>query len=116
LKYLLLIYEDESIAGTMTEEAQRAMFTAYGAYTAELKAAGVMLGGEALTPSTTATTVRLRGGRATTTDGPFAETKEQLGGFYYIDVPDLDAALAWAAKIPSAAWGSVEVRPVLAFG
>ena len=115
MKYLLLIYEDERIAGDMNEQATAAMFGAYEAFSRELKASGAMLGGEALTPSTTATTVRLRNGRATTTDGPFAETKEQLGGFYYIDVPDLDTALAWAARCPSASRGAVEVRPIWPF-
>ena len=116
MKYLLLIYEDERIAAQMTQEQQGALFQAYNEYTAAIRAAGVLLGGEALTPSSTATTVRVRTGKTTTTDGPFAETKEQLGGLYFIDVPDLDSALKWAARLPSAATGSIEVRPVLNYG
>ena len=86
------------------------------AYGEELSKAGAMLGGDALQPTSAATTVRERGGQRLVTDGPFAETKEQLGGYYLIDVPDLDAALDWASKIPNIARGSVEVRPVMNFG
>lgn len=115
MKYLLLIYEDEKVSATMSDSARKDLFEAYAAYTKELRDAGCLLGGEALMPVSTATSVRVRSGRATTTDGPFAETREQLGGFYFVQVPDLDAALAWAAKIPSAATGTIEVRPVMAF-
>lgn len=115
MQYLLLIYEDEALSPT-TDEARTAMMGAYFAYTKELRDAGVFVGGDALHPIATATTVRVRDGRATTTDGPFAETKEQLGGYYLINVPDLDAALKWAAKIPAAHTGSVEVRPIVDFG
>ena len=87
----------------------------YNAYTAELDRAGVRLAGEALQPNPTATSVRVRDGQTVTTDGPFAETKEGLGGFYLIEAPDLDAALAWAAKCPGAKYGTMEVRPVLDF-
>ena len=83
--------------------------------TDEMERAGVLLGGEALQPTTTATTLRERDGEVVLTDGPFAETKEVLGGFYIIDVPDLDAALQWAAKIPNINYGTVEVRPVAVF-
>ena len=88
------------------------MMTSFQAYTSEMVGAGILRGGERLKPAATATTVRTRGGKLATTDGPFAETKEQLGGFYIIDVPDLDAAIKWAGKCPGAALGSVEVRPV----
>lgn len=86
---------------------------AWGAYTRALIDAGVMVGGAALKPSHAATTVRIANGRRDLHDGPYAETKEQLGGFYIIDVPDLDAALEWAARNPAAATGAVEVRPIL---
>ena len=89
---------------------------AYGKYAEELQGAGAMLAGEALQPTTTATTVQVRNGRTLTTDGPFAETKEQLGGFFMIEAKDLDEAIAWAAKIPSATSGSIEVRPIMEFG
>jgi hypothetical protein len=82
-------------------------------YTSALREAGVYIGGNALLPTTTATTVRVREGRTLTTDGPFAETKEQLGGYYLLDCNDLDEAIEWAAKIPSVGRGSVEVRPVM---
>jgi hypothetical protein len=86
---------------------------AYNAFTKEVTDAGVYLGGEALQPNPTATSIRVRDGRTVTTDGPFAETKEGLGGFYVIDVPDLDAALSWAAKCPGSWYGTVEVRPLV---
>ena len=89
---------------------------AYGKYTEELQAAGAMLAGEALEPTATATTVQVRSGGTLATDGPFAETEEHLGGFYMIEAKDLDEAIAWAAKIPSAAVGSIEVRPIMEFG
>jgi hypothetical protein len=84
-------------------------------YTQDLQESGAMVGGDALQGLDTATTVRVRETETLVTDGPFAETKEMLGGYYLIDVPDLDAALAWAAKIPSVGYGSVEVRPVMVF-
>ncbi len=86
---------------------------AYGAFGEAAQAAGVMLGGEGLQPTSTATTVRVRDGEALTTDGPFAETREQLGGYYLLDCKDLDEAIGWAAKIPGAQTGSIEVRPVM---
>ena len=115
MQYLLLIYEDQKIGAAMDEKAQKELLDAYWAYTKELKDSGAYLAGEALQPTATATTVRVRSGRTTTTDGPFAETKEQLGGFYMIDVPDLDQALKWAGKLPSAKTGSIEVRPIVKF-
>jgi hypothetical protein len=110
MKYLLLIYENE--ATTPQDEAE---FGKWMAYTEKLKASGAMLGGEALQPTATATTVRVKGGKMVTTDGPFAETKEQLGGFYMIEAKNLDGALKWAAEIPSAGRGPVEVRPIMDF-
>lgn len=112
MQYMLLIYGDEKAWGEMTEAKMQEMYAAYGTYTQELMASGALRGGSELHPVTTATTVRSRNGKTQTTDGPFAETKEQLGGYYLIDVPNLDEAIKWAAKIPSAAWGCVEVRPL----
>ena len=116
MRYLCLIYQDEKAQARMSQEEMGTFIGAYGAYTEELQAAGNMLAGEALQPTTTATTVQLRNGKTLTTDGPFAETKEQLGGFYMIEAKDLDEAIEWAAKIPSAAIGSIEVRPIMEFG
>lgn len=112
MKYALLIYSSEQ-AGPQTEEAMMAEMPSWFAYTEELNQAGANLAGEALQPAATATTVQLRDGKRVTTDGPFAETKEVLGGFYIVEADDLDAALAWAEKIPSAPYGSIEVRPVM---
>ncbi len=110
MRYLLLIYEHEN--NPPPDEAEMGKWFEY---TDALREAGAMEAGEALHPTPTATTVRLRNGETVATDGPFAETKEQLGGFYLIDVPDLDAALEWAAKMPNAHRGSTEVRPILEF-
>lgn len=109
MQYMLLIYDNESAAG----EPDDAEMAKWFEVTQAMEAAGVLRGGEALHPTTTATTVRVRGGETVTTDGPFAETREQLGGYYIVDVPDLDAAIEWAARLPSADRGPVEVRPVL---
>ena len=110
MKYALLIYDDETTADPDED------ITPWIQYTDELVAAGVLRGGEALQPTPTATSVRVRDGKVTTTDGPFAETREQLGGFYLIEVDNLDEAIAWAAKIPSAGRGPVEIRPIMAVG
>lgn len=110
MRYLLLIYADEATAEDTPENMQR-----WFSYTQELQTAGVMQGGEALQPVVTATTVRGGNGETVTTDGPFAETKEQLGGFYLVDCKDLDEAIGWAAKMPVLPRGSVEVRPVMEF-
>ena len=91
-------------------------FQAYGEFSKDIKTSGHFKGGEALTPVSTATTVRVRDGKTVTTDGPFAETREQLGGFYLVEAKDLDEATAIAAKIPSAKIGSLEVRPIMTFG
>ena len=110
MQYMLLIYEDES--NPPPDDAEMAKWFAV---TEALQQAGVHLAGDALHPTTAATTVRVKGGETLATDGPFAETREALGGYYLIDVPDLDAALAWAAKMPNAHKGSIEVRPVMVF-
>jgi hypothetical protein len=116
VKYVLLLY-DESAANPSSEppdeEALRRMFAEYGAFTQEVADAGALLAAEALRPISTATSVRVRDGRTVTTDGPFAETKEGLGGLYVIEAPDLDAALAWAARCPGSRYGTVEVRPII---
>lgn len=116
MQYMILIYGDEGARTPPTSEAEvAAMMEPWMTYTAEMQAAGVMVAGDALLPTATATTVRVRDGRTLHTDGPFAETREQLGGYYLINVPDLDAALKWAAKCPGAVYGSIEVRPVQVF-
>lgn len=115
MQYLCLIYDDENRMRTMSEEARNQIMGAYWKFTEDVKTAGVLVAGEALQPTASATSVRVRGGKAATTDGPFAETKEQLGGFYLLDCKDLDEATKWAAQIPTAAHGTIEVRPVMVF-
>ena len=112
MEYMILIYGDERSWGSLDEAKLKAMYAEYGTYTQELMKAGVMRGGSELKPVATATTVRVRGGKVLSTDGPFAETKEQLGGYYLIDVANLDDAVKWAGKCPGAKTGSVEVRPL----
>ena len=113
MKYLLTIYTDESGFAEATPEDVQAVMAAYEKFGRDASEAGVMLGGEGLQPSGTATTVRVRDGETITSDGPFAETREQLGGYYLLDCRDLDDALSWAARIPGAATGTIEVRPVM---
>jgi hypothetical protein len=110
---MLLIYDDEQVWAAMTEEERGRVFQEYGAYTEDMRRKGVFVEGAPLQPTATATTVRERDGERLVTDGPFAETKEQLGGYYLIEVDSLDDALDWAARMPSAKLGSIEVRPVL---
>ena len=112
MQYMLLIYNSDDWQD-LSPEQQQEIGGAYFAFTEELQAAGKMVAGDALQPTSTATSVRVRDGETLTTDGPFAETKEVLGGYYLIDVESLDEALAWAAKIPGAAYGTIEVRPVV---
>jgi hypothetical protein len=112
MKYLLLIYANEAGMQAATKAETDQMHAAYGAYTEAMQKAGVIVGGERLRPTTSASTVRIAGGKTQVLDGPYAETKEQLGGYYMIDVPDLDAALSWAARCPGASRGAVEVRPI----
>jgi len=116
MKYLCLIYDDESGMKNMTREQGEAIMADYMAFTEGIKQSGHYKSGEALKPTYTASTVRVRQGKVSTTDGPFAETKEQLGGFYLIEAKDLNDAIQVASRIPGAKTGSVEVRPVEVFG
>jgi hypothetical protein len=113
MRYLCLIYGDESEWSNATPEEMSGVMEAYGAFSDAARKAEVMLGGEGLELSSSATTVRVREGERVLSDGPYAETKEQLGGYYLLECGSLDEALDWAAKIPGAATGSVEVRPVM---
>ena len=113
MQYLLLIHDAESVWETMPEQERNALYGEYMAYTNELRESGALVGANQLQPTSTATTVRVRDGEQVVTDGPFAETKEQLGGYYLIEVESVDEALEWAAKIPSARYGTIEVRPVV---
>ena len=115
MQYMLLIYGNENGGSDTSETEQRAMLQEWFDYTEELRSAGVMKAGDALQPTATATTVRDDGGEALVTDGPFAETKEQLGGYYLLDVADLDEAIRWAHKCPGARTGTIELRPVVVF-
>lgn len=112
MRFLALIYTDPALAPPMSDS----MNAAYFALNQKMQAAGVMVSGLALQPVGTARSVRLRDGKAEVMDGPFAETREHLGGYYLIDCADQDEALAWAAQIPGAAHGTVEVRPIVVFG
>lgn len=115
MQYALLIYENEAEAypGGEDGEAWKAILDAHTAFGAELAQSGAMRGGAGLKSATLGTTVKVRNGARAVHDGPFAETREQLGGFYLIDVPDLDAAIDWAKKLPVAADASIEIRPTL---
>ena len=115
MKYAFTIYRDEAEQAKATPEEMQAVSQAYAEVTQEMDQKGILLAGDALYPTETATTVRVRGGQRNVTDGPFAETKEQLGGFYVLDCKDLDEAIEWAAKIPGSQHGSVEVRPIMVF-
>jgi hypothetical protein len=112
MQYLLLIYGNETAMQSASKTDIDQMHAAYGAYTEALQKAGVIVGGNRLKPSTSASTVRTANGKTQVLDGPYAETKEQLGGYYMIEVPDLDAALSWAARCPGASRGVMEVRPI----
>jgi hypothetical protein len=113
MKFLLTIYGEESGWGEASPEEIGQVIAAYEAFGRAAAEAGVLVGGEGLQPTSTATTVRVRDNETLTTDGPFAETREQLGGYYLLDCSDLDDAIGWAARIPGAQNGSVEVRPVM---
>ncbi len=115
MRYLLLIYSNEATDAQMSQETMASEYEAYNAFTAEIQQKGVLNSGEALMPTNTATTVRVQSGKVLTTDGPFAETKEQLGGYYLLDCKDIDEAIAFATKIPAVAHGSIEIRPVMVF-
>ena len=113
MQYLALIYADPAKGPQYGTPEFIAMLDGYRAFTAELKARGAWIAGDGLKPVETATSVRVRAGKTETMDGPFAETKEHLGGYYLMEVPDLDAAIKAAAMIPSAAFGTIELRPVM---
>ena len=114
MEYLLMIYSDEAALQSQSQDNINRLVGAYNAYTEAVKSAGVLVGSNRLRPTNTATTVRVADGKTQVLNGPYAETKEQLGGYYLIDVPDLDAALSWAARCPGAEYGSIEVRPIWA--
>ncbi len=113
MKYLLLIYESEKAWDAVSEAEKGKIFQEYMDYTARIRKSGNYIAGQALQPIATATTVRVKNGKTLTTDGPFAETREQLGGFYMVEAKDLDEAIALAAGIPASRTGSIEVRPIL---
>ena len=115
MQYLLMIYQSEAEAGKIDTATSQKIIEEYGAFTQSIIQSGNFKAGDALQPTSTATTVRVRNGKTLTTDGPFAETLEQLGGYYLIEAKDLDAALAIAARIPDARYGSIEVRPIMVF-
>ena len=115
MKYLCLIYDEEKKLETMSKADGEAMMGEYFGFTEGIKKSGHYLGGNALQPVQTATTVRVRNGKVSTTDGPFAETQEQLGGYYLIEAKDLNDAIRVAAQIPSSRIGSIEVRPIMEF-
>lgn len=113
MQYILLIYENEAELKSRNPEERQRIFGEYLAFTAAIKQSGHMRAGEPLEPVTTATTVRVKEGKTLRTDGPFAETREQLGGFYIVEAKDLDEAVSLAARIPGAKTGAIEVRPIL---
>jgi len=112
MRYLLMICTEETTDEASSPEEQAAGMAEYGAFMEEMGTRGVLQGGERLRPTTDATTVRVRDGETVTSDGPFAETKEQVGGYFVVDCKDLDEAIEVAAKIPGARFGSIEVRPI----
>lgn len=112
MKYLLMAYVKEQDWANMTKAQQEQGIAAYGAFMEAMKKAGVITGSNRLQPSSVATTVRVANGKSQVLDGPYADSKEQLGGYFLIDVPDLDAALSWAARCPASGHGAVEVRPI----
>ncbi|MBV1911655.1 MAG: YciI family protein [Kangiellaceae bacterium] len=115
MQFLCLIYEAESLNATRSEEDHGKIFQGYMEFTQAITETGNLVAGDALQPTDTATTVRVRDGKTVITDGPFAETKEQLGGYYLLECDSLDQAIEKAAQIPSAASGSIEVRPIMVF-
>ena len=115
MQYLLMIYRSEAEFGKMDATARKDLSAEYGAFTQSIIQSGHFKAGDGLQPTTTATTVRVREGKTLTTDGPFAETREQLGGYYLVEARDLDTALGIAARIPCAKSGSIEVRPVMVY-
>jgi hypothetical protein len=116
MRYALLIYANEQDWANQSEEQAQTQFQDYMAFTKDIVDRGIMQSGEALQPTSTATTVRVRNGETLSTDGPFAETKEQLGGYYVVECKDLDEAIEVAARIPDVRGGSIEVRPIMETG
>jgi hypothetical protein len=116
MQYIVLIYGNEKGWGSLAKPQLEQMYADYRKYSEDLAKAGVIRAGSELKPTTAATTIRVRGGKRQVTDGPFAETKEQLGGYYLINAKDLNDAIQIASKIPSAKFGSIEVRPIMEFG
>jgi hypothetical protein len=114
MQYMILIYSEET-TGQLSKEEEQAEFEGYMAWNAEMRQRGIMVAGDALHPASTATTLRVRDGKQHITDGPFAETKEVLGGYYVVDVKDLDEAIEVSAKLPHVKRGSVEIRPIVVF-
>jgi len=112
MKYMLLIYSDEAAMQSRSEAELGQMMAAYGAYAEAMGKAGILLGGDRLRPAGAATTLRVTGDKTQVLTGPYAETREQLGGYFLIEVADLDAALSWAARCPGASHGTMEVRPI----
>ncbi|HTH78264.1 MAG TPA: YciI family protein [Ramlibacter sp.] len=112
MEYMLLIHADPAGLQALRDAERSTSLAAYGAYSEALQKAGVLRGGNRLRTADAATTVKVREGKTEVLNGPFIETREQLGGYYLIDVPDLDAALSWAARCPGASHGAVEVRPI----
>jgi len=115
MQYLLMIYSDESRMTSATPNDMQKLLGAYTAYTQALKEAGAWVAGDALQPTATASTVRIVDGKTQVLDGPYAEAKEQLAGYYLIEAPELDSALEWAARCPGASYGIMEVRPIMVF-
>ena len=115
MQYILLIYENEQNWANLSEAERNAMYQEYGELSQSLAKSGRYKAGEELKPTATATTVRVRNGKVQATDGPFAETREQLGGFYLVEAKDLDEAIEWGARCPGAKYGTIEVRPVMEF-
>ena len=116
MRYLLLIYAQEAPEGSLSEKEREAYMGQWLGFTEEFQKSGTMRSGEPLQPTATATTVRLRDGKRVTSDGPFAETKEQLGGYFIIEADNLDTAIEWSSRMPHLPWGgSVEIRPIMEF-
>ena len=116
MRYIFLIYENETRAAERSEGEQQGIFSRYFSFSDAVRSDGVLEAGDPLLETNTATTVRIRDGKTINMDGPFAETKEQLGGYYILDCKDLDQALTYAARIPTAEYGSIEVRPIMELG
>ena len=114
MQYILMLYSEEAGWSKLTQAEQQQAMAAYNAYTEALTKAGVLAGANRLQPTSATTTVRIANGKSQVLNGPYADAKEQLGGYYMIDVPDLDAALSWAARCPGASYGAIEVRPIWA--